>query len=133
MSQKMSDNLTNPDRTNSEKCKVCRDLLVHMERFIDILQSIRESSVSDWLTVDDIAKELKVSKTIVYRLIRKGELEAVNIVENNGKIAERGHYRIQRSSLNQYLEAKKVRLFPSKSVRYPRPKDFPKVKNHLGL
>lgn len=133
MSQKTSDNLINPERTNSKNCKVCRDLLAHMERFIDMLQSIRKSDASEWLTVDDIAKELKVSKTIVYRLIRNGELEAVNIVENNGKIAEKGHYRIQRSSLNQYLEAKKVRPFPSKSVRSSRPKGFPKVKNHLGL
>ena len=88
MSRKTSDNLINPERTNSENCKVCRDLLVHMERFIDMLQSIRESGVSDWLTVDGIARELKISKSIVYHLICNGELEAMNIVETNGKITQ---------------------------------------------
>ncbi len=98
-----------------------------------MLETARRSSSSDWLTVDDIAKELKISKTIVYRLIRHGEIEAIDIVETNGEIAKKGHYRIKRSSLNRYLEAKKVRPFPNKSIHTSRPRCFPKVKNYLGL
>lgn len=98
-----------------------------------MLKAARRTSASDWLTVDEIASELKVSKSIVYRLIRHGELEAINIVDSNGKIAQKGHYRIKRSSLNHYLDSKKVRPFPNKSIRTSRPPRFPKVKNHLGL
>ena len=104
-----------------------------MQQFFDILQSAQKSLDSDWLTVDDIASELKISKTVVYRLIRNGELEAVNVVETNGHIPQRGHYRIKRSSLNKYLEAKKVKTIPDESVRISRPRCFPKVTNHLGL
>jgi len=98
-----------------------------------MLDTADKSSASDWLTVNDIAKELKISKTIVYRIIRKGELEAVNIVETNGKIAQRSHYRIKRSSLNQYLGSKKVKPLPEEPVRISLQRQFPKVKNYLGL
>ncbi|MHC4632430.1 MAG: helix-turn-helix domain-containing protein [Planctomycetota bacterium] len=85
------------------------------------------------MTVDEIAKELKVSKSIVYRLIRHGELEAVDIVETNGEIAKKGHYRIRRSRLDQYLERKKVKPFPNTSTHRTHSRRVPKVKNHLGL
>ena len=60
-----------------------------------MLETARRSFTSDWLTVDEIAAELKISKSIVYRLIRNGELEAVDLVATNGKIARKGHYRIK--------------------------------------
>lgn len=133
MIKKRSDNLDNAKRFDSESCSICKDLLIHMGRFFAMFESARRSTASDWLTVDEIASELKVSKTIVYRLIRNRELEAVNLVENNGKIAQKGHYRIKRSSLNQYLESKKVKLFPDKSNHKTHSKQYPKVKNYLGL
>ena len=106
-----------------------------MRQFFDMLGAARTSSASDWLTVDEIAAELKVSKSIVYRLIHLGELEAVDIVviDDDSEIAKKGHYRIKRSALNQYLESKKVKPLPNQ-VTYPsRSRRLPKVKNHLGL
>lgn len=133
MFQKRSDNLNSPGKAKPESCSVCRDLLANMQQFIDILETARKSSAPDWLTVGDIAKELKISKSIVYRLIHHGELEASDLVETNGEIAKKGHYRIRRSSLNQYLESKKVRPFSNQPAHRTRSRRFPKVKNHLGL
>lgn len=118
---------------NSRHCSLCQDLLLNMHRFFDILGTACKPSTSDWLTVDDIASELKISKTVVYRLIRSGELEAVNLVKNNGKISPKGHYRVNRLSLNKYLESKKVKSLPDISPRVSRIKHYPKVKNLLGL
>jgi len=132
MHQKRAEN-PNHNTTGNESCSVCRDLLTHMSRFFGMLETAHKASESDWLTVNDIAKELKISKSIVYRLIHHGELEAVDIVETNGEIAKKGHYRIKRSSLNEYLESKKVRPFPNQSAHRTRSRRFPKVKNHLGL
>ena len=129
----MSDNLNNSKTSGNEACLLCEDLLKQMQRFFDMLQSARRSHNSDWLTVEDIAEELKISKNVVYRLIRNGELEAVNVVGTNGHIAQRGHYRIKRSSLSKYLEAKKVKPPPNEPVRISHLRQFPKVKNHLGL
>ena len=97
-----------------------------------MLETGRRSQGSDWLTAGEVAKELKISKSIVYRLIHHGELEAIDIVETNGEIAKKGHYRIQRSSLNQYLESKKVKPFPIITHTLGS-KRLPEVKNHLGL
>jgi len=131
--QKNHNNLNSFTDPGSNSCSVCKELLTNMQQFYDILGTGAKSPVSDWLTVDDIAKELKISKTIVYRIIRKGELEAVNIVETNGKIAQRGHCRIKRSSLNQYLESKKIKPLPDNSHYISHRRQYPKVKNHLGL
>ena len=131
--REQSDNLNNPKRADLENCPVCRDLLTHMSRFFDMLETGRRSKEQDWLTVDEVAKELKISKSIIYRLIRNGELEAVDLVDNKGKIARKGHYRITRSSLNQFLESKKVRSLPNQVTHSSRPRHLPKLKNHLGL
>ena len=133
MIRNRSDNLNDSTMTDSKDCSVCRDLLINIGRFFDMLETARRSFVSDWLTVDEIATEMKISKSVVYRLIRNGELEAVDLVDNNGKIAQKGHYRITRSSLNQFLESKKVRPLPSQVTHPSRARRQPKVKNHLRL
>jgi excisionase family DNA binding protein len=128
---KKSDNL-NLKTDESRSCFVCRDLLANLDRFFTMLEAARRSHSSDWLTVDDVAQELKISKSIVYRLIRNGELEAVNIVEAGGRVPKKGHYRVKRPNLNKYLEAK--RITPPPNVPRPsRCKHYPNVKNHLGL
>lgn len=128
-----ADNRNSPEKLDHNGCPVCKDLLIHMQHFFEMLESTYESSKSDWLTVEEIAKELKISKNVVYRLIRNGELEAVNIVGTNGHIAQRGHYRVKRSNLKKYLEAKRVKPLPDETLHISRPRQFPKVKNHLGL
>ena len=128
-----SDNLNDSEMADSRNCSVCKDLLTNIGRFFDMLETARRSFTSDWLTVDEIAAELKISKSIVYRLIRNGKLEAVDLVDTNGKIAQKGHYRITRSSLNQFLESKKVKPFPNRVTRTRHSKQFPKVKNYLRL
>ncbi len=133
MIREKSDNLNDAEMADSKNCSVCKDLLINMGRFFDMLETARRSFTSDWLTVDEIAAELKISKSIVYRLIRNGELEAVDLVDTNGKIARKGHYRITRSSLNQFLESKKVRSLPNQVTHPSRSRCLPRVKNHLGL
>ncbi|MHC4463580.1 MAG: helix-turn-helix domain-containing protein [Planctomycetota bacterium] len=129
----MSDDLKELKTLDHQSCPVCKDLLAHMQRFFEMLEDARRSSTSDWLTVEQIAEELKISKNVVYRLIRNGELEAINIVDTNGHIAQRGHYRINRADLRKYVAAKRVKTSPSPSVRGSRSRPFRKVRNHLGL
>jgi len=127
------------DNPNSSKppseygCHVCKDLLANMQRFIDMVENARKASEADWLTVEEIAKELKISRSVVYRLIRNGELEAVDLVDADGKMARKGHYRVTRSSLNQFLESKKVRPLTKQVTHSSHLRRQPKVKNHLGL
>ena len=101
--------------TDSQNCSVCHDLLVHLGRFFEMIDSAKKAQADEWLTVEEIATELKLSKSIVYRLIRNGELEAVNLVDAGGRIAQKGHYRIKRQKLLAYLEQKKITPLPLKS------------------
>ena len=118
---------------DSKSCSVCRELLDNLSRFFEMLESVRKSPADQWLTVEEVADELKISKSIVYRLIRNGELEAVNIVNDNGGIARKGHYRIKRQSLENYIQSKTVHPIPKPSKTYTHTRHLPKVKNHLGL
>ena len=112
---------------------MCKDLLVNLGRFFEMVRTASPPQPSDWLTVEEISQELKISKSIVYRLIRNGELEAVDlVVGDEGKTPQKGHFRIRRSALDQYLEAKKVKPLSNPPARPPA-RRFPKVKNHLGL
>ena len=120
-------------QAEGNKCSVCHDLLVHLNRFFEMLDSAKRVSKDEWLTVEEVANELKLSKSIVYRLIRNGEIEAVNLVDADGRTAQKGHYRIKRLCLDSYLEVKKVKPRHIKSQPPRRPRHLPKVKNHLGL
>ncbi len=120
-------------QTEANTCSVCRDLLIHLNRFFEMLDNARSASKDEWLTVEEVANELKLSKSIVYRIVRNGELEAVNLVETDGHVAQKGHYRIKRQCLEHYLESKKVKPLGIKSQPQRQPRHLPKVKNHLGL
>lgn len=132
---KEPDNLRDLATTGSENCSVCRDLLSQLGRFAEMIESARRSYSGDWLTVEEVAQELKISRSIVYRLIRIGELPAINIVAIDGDkgIAKKGHYRIKKSDLAQYVESKRVKPLPRRSNRRGTQRQLPRVKNHLGL
>ena len=131
--KRRTDNLNNVEGIDSENCSVCKELLANIERFFDMLETARKSTASDWLTVDDIAKELKISKSIVYRLVRNREIQAINVTPNTDKFPQKGHYRIKRESLDNYLQAKKVNPLPDKFTSSHQSRRLYQVKNHLGL
>ena len=126
------ENADNDPTADNGTCSVCKDLLADLQRFFDMLQNARKSPNSEWMTVEAVARELKISKSIVYRIIRSGDLPAVDIVDASGHIARKGHYRIKRSSLSEYLELKRVKPLQNQPT-HSHPRRYAKVKNHLGL
>ena len=64
-------------------------MLAHLQRFFDMVQAARDIPEPDWLTVDEIASELKVFRSIAYRLVRSGQIAAVNIAANTDKPAQK--------------------------------------------
>jgi excisionase family DNA binding protein len=74
-----------------------------------------KKSQSDWLTVEDVTLELKVSTSQVYQWIDKGMLDAFNV--GTGSI--RNNYRIRRNDLDRFLESKKVAPLPTRSRSAP--------------
>jgi excisionase family DNA binding protein len=56
-------------------------------------------SPSRFLLLSDVATELNVSDSQVYHLVRSGELPAI-------KIGGRGQWRVERTKLEDYIQAK---------------------------
>ncbi len=56
------------------------------------------------LTVEEVARRLKVNQKRVYKLIQSGELEATNIGSEGRNI-----YRISLADFNHYLQSRKVK------------------------
>lgn len=52
-----------------------------------------------FLPLSEVAKELNVTDSQVYHLVRSGELPAI-------KIGGRGQWRVERRRLEEYIEAK---------------------------
>ena len=61
-------------------------------------------SEEELLTVEEVARRLKVNPKRVYRLIQDGELEATNIGSEGRNI-----YRISLTAFHDYLRARKVK------------------------
>ncbi len=132
-------------QADSVGCSICTDLLASLNRFFVLIGTAQSCGASEWLTVDEVAGELKVSKAVVYRLIRNCELKAVNLArksaDNGGdedkrddKGASKGCYRVQRRWLKAYLDSKIVKPLPGPlpEVSY-QPRRRAKVQDHLGL
>jgi excisionase family DNA binding protein len=123
---------TDQNGTSPGDCSL-RDLLAYLQRRFDPHETARHYRESPWLTVQEVARELRLSTSIVYRLIHHGELKAVDVVDRNGAVPARGHYRIRRSSLDEYLASREVKQ-PLTQVTPPHaPRQPQKVRNHLGL
>jgi excisionase family DNA binding protein len=51
-----------------------------------------------FLTIEQVAEELAVTRTQVYTMARKGEIPAI-------KIGQKGHWRIERARLEEWIAA----------------------------
>lgn len=76
---------------------------------------------------------MKISKSIVYRLIRTGELEAINIVAGDGELPQKGHYRVKRADLSEYLANKTTKDRSGGERQKSSAPTRLKVANHLEL
>jgi excisionase family DNA binding protein len=52
-----------------------------------------------FITLEDVADELAITRSQVYAMVRDGELPAI-------KIGKKGHWRVERARLEEYIAAK---------------------------
>jgi len=68
-------------------------VLTHIEEHLAALRAERARSLEDWLTVEEVAKALKLSRDTVERLIGSGQLKAAAIDTPRGR-GRRSRHRI---------------------------------------
>ena len=54
-----------------------------------------------FITLEEVAEELAITRSQVYAMVRDGELPAI-------KIGKKGHWRVERARLEEYIAAKYV-------------------------
>jgi excisionase family DNA binding protein len=59
----------------------------------------RSGMAARFMTVEEVAEELAITRTQAYTMVRDGELPAI-------KIGRKGHWRVERSRLEEYIQAK---------------------------
>lgn len=81
---------------------ILAEVLQRIEELLTAMQAGHAKTSADWLTVEDAALVLQVSRDTIERLIGSGQLKAARIDTRNGS-GMRYRYRIQRSWLDEYL------------------------------
>lgn len=71
----------------------------HNRRMTGTDDHANEGALGRFLTVADVAEVLNISAAQAYGLVRTGELPAI-------KVGAAGHWRVERSVLESYIEAK---------------------------
>ena len=81
------------------------------------------------LTVSEVAKQLKVNRNFVYKLIKDGELEAVKV----------GSIKVRLEALNRYVDScklqggDKMKLFPHQQEVLKQTEDKNRVAYYLDM
>jgi len=83
------------------------DMVSALERIEQLLHSIRIASAEparEWLTIQEAANELRVSRDTIERLVLSGRLKATEINTGNGA-GVRHRFRIRKDWINDFLIA----------------------------
>lgn len=78
------------------------ETLHRIEQHLAALRRIQEAASRDWLTIQDVADGLQISRTTVERLIHSGRLQAAEIKSANGT-GQRVRFRIRREWIERFL------------------------------
>jgi len=91
-----------PDEDRPPSPESAEELLRRIESHLAAIRQAQETAASDWLTITEAARVLRVSRDTIERLIGSGQLRAVAIHTRTGS-ARRRRYRIKRAWIEEYL------------------------------
>jgi excisionase family DNA binding protein len=86
--------------TSKEMLRVLRQIEEHLAA----LRNGAHNAASQWLTIDEVAEELRLSRDTIERLIMAGKLRAVEVSTSAGRGARR-RYRVRRDWIGAFLSA----------------------------
>ena len=78
-------------------------VLTQIEEHLAALRAEHARSPEDWLTVEEVAKALKLSRDTVERLIGSGQLKAAAIDTPRGR-GRRSRHRIRRDWMDEFMQ-----------------------------
>ena len=78
-------------------------VLTQIEEHLAALRAEHARSPEDWLTVEEVAKALKLSRDTVERLIGSGQLRAAAIETPRGR-GKRNRHRVRRDWMEEFMQ-----------------------------
>ncbi len=78
-------------------------------------------SIKEWMTLPEIAREIRIRQATVAGWIRSGALPAYDV-----STGRRPRYRIRRADLDAFLERRAVVPTPATPIRRPRRQEVPR-------
>ncbi len=94
-------------------------LLARIEAHLDAIRNAHETANHEWLTVAEVAAELRVSRATVERLIHAGHLQAATITTSQGR-GSRHRFRVRRAWIDAFLESQSTPKPHAQRPRRPR-------------
>ena len=76
--------------------------LQRIEQHLAAMREAQRTSTREWLTVQDVADELRVSRDTIERLVASGQLKAAELRTLAG-LGRRRRYRIRREWVEEFL------------------------------
>ena len=80
-------------------------LLEQIEEHLAAMRTERMRPPEVWLTVEEVAQELKLSRDTVERLIGSADLRAASIETPRGQ-GQKSRYRVRREWLDEFMQSK---------------------------
>ena len=109
---------------SSDQANLSQDIAAVLRGIERLLHSpLIQGIPTVWLTVDETAEVLKVSRDTIERLIASGQLMASIIRTPTGR-GDRNRYRIHPNSIDSYLLSNRVNPDESRPVRHRSGQDF---------
>ena len=93
------------DRHSQDAAPSITDVLVQIEEHLAALREDRVAPSPDWLTVEEAARHIRLSRDTIERLIGSGQLKAAAIETPKGR-GRRSRYRIQREWLDEFMQSR---------------------------
>lgn len=109
------------DRTSTPSNAELLQVLQQIEAHLAALRTGTTAARPDWLTIDEVASELKLSRDSVERLIAAGRLKAAEVTGAAGR-GRRRRFRIHRDWVEQFLTASicdRPKAFANRRSRKP--------------
>jgi excisionase family DNA binding protein len=95
-------------------------VLLRIEEHLAALRNGAHAATSQWLTIDEVAEELRLSRETVERLIAAGRLRAAELTTQAGRGVRRRH-RIRRDWMEAFLiESAQPSQKSARKCRRPR-------------
>ena len=98
------------------------ELLVRIEQHLAAIREHSERASCQWLTVDEVAAELQVSRDTVERLVAAGRLKASQIETPKGR-GRRHRYRIHREWIDNFFH---------RNIKPSPPAERPQRRKRIG-